>query len=186
MYRRLHQVRLGAITWFLRSPTFTGKTRHSLFPKRLKNGLLIRRIFISRDQSRRLELQASCRILYQPFCVRLRPFSIDDFKDKFVFGIQGNGIPVVAATSVSRIAFVAMFFLLEYEVPLFVELNLLGVGGKTPRVRRGVVRHACQQAGCAGSPFGDERWSSGLSFACHCLRRRVREWKRWFRRGGWN
>ena len=153
MYRRIHQVRFGSITWFLRSPTFTGKTRHSLFPKRLKNRLLVRLVFITRNQSRRLELQTSRRILYQPFCVRLRPFTIDDFKDKFVFGIQCNVIPVVAATSVSRIAFVAIFFLLENEVPLFVELNLLGVGGKTPRVRRGVVRHVCLPIGCSGSRF---------------------------------
>ena len=65
-------------------------------------------------------------------------------------------IPVVAATSVSRIIFVAIFFLFFDEVPLFVELNLLGLRGKKPRVRRVTVRHVRPQAGCAGSPFDDE------------------------------
>ena len=55
-------------------------------------------------------------------------------------------IPVVAATSIRRIILVAMLFFLVHEVPFLVVLNLFGVGGKKPRVRRGVIRRVCQQA----------------------------------------
>ena len=130
-----------------RSSTLERPSHRTLFPKRLKNGLFIRLVFITRDQSRRLVIQASRRILYQLFRIFDCPFAVDDIQHQFVFGIQGDMIPVVAATSVSRIIFVAILFFFSYEVPLFVELNLFRLWGKKRRVRRVTVRHVDRQAG---------------------------------------
>ena len=122
------------------SSTFAGTTRHSLFAKRLQQRLFIRLVLIARYQSRRLVFQAFRRLLYQQLRVLFRAFAVDYLKHEFMFGIQRNMIPVIAATSISRIVCVAMLFLLCDETPLLVELNLFGVGGKSRRVRRGVFR----------------------------------------------
>jgi len=119
--------------------------RPALDTERLKNRLFVGRILITRDQSRRLVIQASRRILYQLLRVLDRPLAIDDIQHEFVFGIQRDMIPVVAATSISRIVFVAIPFFLQS--PIFVELNLFRLWGKKRRVRRVTVRHVDRQAG---------------------------------------
>jgi len=119
----------------------------ALDTERLKNRLFVGRILITRDQSRRLVIQASRRILYQLLRVLDRPLTIDDIQHEFVFGIQRDMIPVVAATSISRIVFVAILFLFSYKVPFLVELNLFRLWGKKRRVRRVTVRHVDRQAG---------------------------------------
>ena len=141
MHRCIDQILRRTVTRLLGSSTFACTTRHSLLTKRLKNCLFIWLILITRDQSRWLVFQASRRILYQPFCILFRSLAIDHCKHEFVFGIQGNVIPVVATACIIRIVCVAVFLFFSYKVPFLVELYLFGLRGKKPRVRREVVRH---------------------------------------------
>ena len=157
-----------------RSSTSARTTRTLFCTKRLKNGLFVRLVFITRDQSRRLVFQAFRCQTQQQLGVPFRPFAIDHLQHKFVFGIHCDTIPVVAATSVRRMTFIAVFFLLVHEVPLFVELNLFGLWGKKPRVRRGVARRVRLPILYNGRRYWDQPSLNGWSFAYHCLRRRVR------------
>ena len=145
MNRRIYQILRRTITRLLRSTSFAHVFLGTWVTKRFKNCLFVRLIFITRDQSRRFVFQASRRFSHQPFRILFRPLAIDHFQYEFVFGIQGNVIPVVATTSVSRIVCVAVFLFLLNEVPFLVELNLFGQQGKKPRVRREVFRNVRQQ-----------------------------------------
>jgi len=112
--------------------------------KRFEDRLFIHSPFVARDQSRSLVFQAFRRVLHQQVRVLFRSFAVDDFQHKFMLGVNGNMIPVVAASGVSPqkglLVFVAMLFLLVNEVPLLVELNLVGVGGKNQPTRCEVLR----------------------------------------------
>ena len=107
----------------------------------------------------------------------LRQVTVDYLQHEFALGIQCNVIPVVAATSVSGIVFGALFFLLVNEVPLLAELYFRGGGGKTPRVHRGLPRRVRPQVACNESRYRHQHLTSDPFSACHCLRRRVRQWK---------
>ncbi len=93
-------------------------------------------------------------------------------------------VPVVAATRISRIVCVAVFLFLLHEVPLFVELDLLGVRGKTRPARHGVFRNALRQVACNGLPYRDRLSPSGPFFAFRFLHRHIRGWRRRFRPAG--
>ena len=140
MHRGIHQTLRNTITRSLRSPTLARPLRHTFFAERLQDRLFVRLVFIARHQARRLVFQAFRRLAYQLLRVLFRAFAIDDLQYEFVFRIECDVIPVIAATSVSRIVFVAVFLFLLHEVPLLDELDFFGVGGKSPRVRRGVFR----------------------------------------------
>jgi len=83
-------------------------------------------------------------------------------------------IPVVAATSISRIVCVAIFFLLVHKVPLLVELDFFRVGGKKPPILRGVFRSVRLQVWCSGKRYLCPLSTNVLFFAFRLLRRRVR------------
>ncbi len=180
MHRYIDQIFAGLELAALRSPGFSGAFRCSLNSKRFQNCFLIRFVFIACDEPGNPVLQAFGGSLDQQFRVGFRAFAVDDFKHKFVFGIQRNVIPVVAAACVSRISCVAMLLFFSHEVPLFVELNLLRCGGKIPQVRREVFRHVRPRVLCNGSPCRNRLSIIGLFFSCHCLRQHVRESKQLF------
>ena len=178
--RRIHQFSFRTIT---RSPWSSPSSRalgNSLFAERFKNRLDIRSPFVARYQSRRLEIQTFRRFSYQQFCVLFRSLPVDDFQDEFVFGIQRDVIPIVTTACVSRIVFVAVFLLFSDKVPLFVELNLLGIRGKKPRVRREVVRRVLRRVWCNGLRYRDRLLVNVRFSAFHFPRRHVRGWRRWF------
>ena len=175
--RRIDQVRRRTITWAFRTPSFSRAFWQPLLAERLQDGLFVGMVFIARDQSWRLVLQAFRRVFYQQFRVFFRSFAVDHFQHEFVFGIQGSVIPVIAASGINRIVFVAILLFFPNEVPLFVELHLVCVGGKIQQVCRVVARRVAQQAGYNGSPFADALSSNGLFYASHFLPRRVPEWK---------
>ena len=175
--RRIDQVRRRTITWAFRTPSFSRAFWQPLLAERLQDGLFVGMVFIARDQSWRLVLQAFRCIFHQQFRVFFRSFAVDHFEHEFVFGVQGSVIPVVAAAGISRIGFVAIFLLLQNEVPFFVELYLGCVGGKFRRVRRGVLRHVSRRVGCNGSPFLGVLSPGGLFFASQFLPRHDRGWK---------
>ena len=175
--RRIHQILFRTITRSLRSTSPAGTFRRSLFTERLQNRLFVRFVFVARYQPRRLEIQAFRRFLHQQFRVLFRSFAVDDFQHEFVFGIKGDVIPIVAATGVRRIIFVATFLFLPHKVPLFVELNLLGLWGKNPRVRRGELRRVRLQVLCNDLPSRDRLSGVVLFFAFRHRRRRVRGWR---------
>ena len=178
--RRINQFSFRTITGSTWSPLPSRALGNSLFAERFKNRLAIRSPFVARYQSRRLEIQTFRRFSYQQFRVLFRSLSVDDFQDEFVFGIQRNMIPIVTTARVSRIVFVAVLLLFSDKVPLFVELNLLGVRGKKPRVRREVVRRVPRRVLCNGLRYRDRLLVNVRFSAFHCPRRHVRGWRRWF------
>jgi len=186
MNRRIDQILFRTITRSLRSPSFAGALGRSLFAERLQYRFFVRFVFIARYQSRNLEIQAFRRFLYQQFRVLFRPFAVDDFQHEFMFGVQGDVIPVVAATGVSRIAFVAVFLFFPHKVPLFVELNLFGVRGKNRPTHRAVVRRVLQRVLCNGLRYQDRPSGVVPFFAFPLLRRRVRGWRWRFLSAGGN
>lgn len=185
MHCCIHQVLRCAKTCFLRSTAFSCWMRQILLSEGLKNCLPVRLVFVAGNQPRRFELQAVSRFLYQLFCICFRAFAVDHFQHKFVFGIKGNVIPIVTASGIRRIVFVAMFLFFPNEVPLLVELNLFRVRGTVllkmgQQVRREVVRHVLRQVVCNDLRYRDQLSPNVLFFAFHSPRRRVREWKRRF------
>jgi len=178
--RGINQLPFRTITRSSGTPTSSCAFGDSFFAECFKNRLDIRSPFIARYQSWRLEIQTFRRFSYQQFRVFFRAFAVDDFQHEFMFGIQGDVIPIVAASRVSRIVFVTVFLLFSYKVPLFVELNLLGVRGKKQRVPREVFRRVPRRVLCNDLRYRD-RLSINVRFsAYHFPRRRVRGWRRWF------
>ena len=158
----------------------TRRFRDMPFTERLQNRIPVRFIFVTCYQSRNLGIQAPSRFLYQKYSLLFRPFAIDHFQHELVFGIKGDVIPIVTATPISRVVFVAIFLLLFDEAPFLVELNFLGVRGKKQRVHRVILPHVLRRAGCSGSPFADGLFPGGLFFASHFPRRHAQGGKRQF------
>jgi len=131
-----------------RSSPFASARTDTLLAKGFQNRLPVRLVLIAGDQSRSLVVQAFGRLLNQQLRVVFRPLAVDHFQHEFMFGIQRDMIPIVAATSVSRILRVALFLLFSHEVPLLVELDFVGVWGKKRPVRREVFPRACRQVWC--------------------------------------
>jgi len=178
--RCIDQLLFRTITRTFRSASFSSTPWQSFFAKRLQKSLFVRFVFIARYQPRRLTIQAFRRFLHQQFRVFFRSLSIDHFQHEFVFGIKGNVIPVVAASGISGIIFVAVFLLFPNEVPLLVELNFLGIWGKNSPTLRGFVRRVLPPIS-----YNDLRSRDRLSvndpfFAFRILRQCVRGWQRWF------
>lgn len=134
--RRINEVLRRNVKRSPRTARQTGRRRNVMFAERLQDRSFIRFPLVAGDQPGSLEIQAFGRVLDKCFRIVFRPLAVDDFQYEFVFGIQRDVIPIVAATSVRRIISVAIFLFLFDEVPLLVELNLFRLGGKAPRVRR--------------------------------------------------
>jgi len=176
--RRIDQILARLVSRSLRTATFAGSLGSSFDSKGFQNRLLVRLVFVARDQPRSLVFQAFRRVLHQQVRVLFRPFAVDDFQHKFMLGVQRNMIPVVTASGIIRIFFVAMLLLLVNEVPLLVELNLVGVGGKNQPTRREGLRRVLQPISCNDLLYRDRLLTNVLSFAHRHLQRRVREWRR--------
>jgi hypothetical protein len=68
----------------------------------------------------------------------------DDRQDQPVLGVVGDVVPPVSLVVIGRVGGVAMRRLLGDERPFLVELDLAGLGGKRPRVRRGRLGRAAR------------------------------------------
>ena len=180
--RRIHQIIRCNTNRSTRTTRQTGRRRNVPLAERFQNHRRIRLPLVTRNQSRRLEIQASGGILHQCPRIVFRSFSINHFEDEFVLGIQGDMIPVVATTGVRRIIFVAIFLFLLNKVPLFVELDFLRLGGKARRVRHGGFRRVLRRALCNDLPYQDRLSISVRFSASRSPRRRVPEWIRRFPR----
>jgi len=64
MDRRIHQIQGRTIAWLPRSSAYERPPWHGLDAERFKNGLFVRRIFITCHQSWRFVIQASRRIFH--------------------------------------------------------------------------------------------------------------------------
>ncbi len=183
--RRIDQSFFRTINSPLRSSGPSRAFRRPSFAERLQNRLFVRLVLVARNQTRTPEIQSPSRFPYQQFRILLRPLAVDDLQDEFVFGVQGDMVPVVAASGVSRIVFVAIFLFLFHEVPVrqetqFVELDFLRPGGKLPRAHHEALRHVLRQVACSGSRFANVSFPIGLSSSCRSPRRRVRGGRRLF------
>lgn len=150
MHRCIHQILRRTITRLLWSTTFTCTLRLLPFTKLFQYCRRVRLILITRYQTGSPVFQAFRRQMNQPSGVLEGAFTIDHLQHKFVLCVQRNVIPVIAAVSIGRIVFVAMFFFFVHEVPLFVELDFFALGGKEQRVRREVVRRVRRQVLSSG------------------------------------
>ena len=168
-----------------RTTTQSRRRRNMSLTERFEDRLFVGLVFVTGDQTWNLVFQPFRRVLNQQFRILFRAFAVDHFQHKFVFGIKGNVIPIVTASGIRRIVFVAMFLFFPNEVPLLVELNLFRVRGTVllkmgQQVRREVVRHVLRQVVCNDLRYRDQLSPNVLFFAFHSPRRRVREWKRRF------
>ena len=175
--RRINQIFCRHVKCTTRSSRQSRRRWNVPLTERFQNRLFIRFVFVTGNQSWSLVFQAFRRVAYQQLRVLFRAFAVDDFQHEFVFGVNANVIPIVAAAHISGIVFVAMLFLFLDEVPLLVELNLLRVRGKNRPTRRGVLRRVHRQVACNGLRCRDQRSANALSSAFQSLRQRVREWK---------
>lgn len=154
--RCINQSWLRSIRRALGASTFSCSLRKPFVAECLQYRGLVRLVFITRNQTRRLMFQDSCRFLHQQFGVLFRAFAVDDRQDKFMFGINRNMIPIVATASVSRITGIAICFLLSDKIPLFVELYLFGLWGKKQPTLHGVARHGVLPISYNGLRYCDQ------------------------------
>ncbi len=178
--RRVDQVFFRTINRPPRSSGPSRAFRRPSFAERLQNRFFVRLVLVARYQSRTPEIQAPSRFLHQQFRIRFRSLAIDDLQNELVLGVQRDVIPVVAATQISRIVFVAVFLFLFHEVPLLVELNFLRVRGKKRPTRHEALRRDHRQVVCSGSRFVNVSFPIGLSSSCRSPRRHVQGGRRLF------
>jgi hypothetical protein len=109
------------------------------FPVGLQDGFGVGRILVAGHQVHLPTFRPLMKILDQPVRLFFGPSAHHDAHDQAMFGVKSHVIPAVAAQVVVGIISIAVLFLFLHERPLFVELDFLGVGGKKPRVHRGVL-----------------------------------------------
>ena len=178
MNRRIDQILAGLVTRSFRTTSLAGSFRGPLDAERFQNRLPVRLVFIARDQPWSPVFQAFRRFTHQQLRVLFRPFAVHHLQHKSMLRINRHVIPVVTTTGISGIVFVAIFLFLPNEVPLLVELKLLGLRGKIRRVRREVFPHALRQVACNESPFAGEFFPNDLFSASRSLPRHAQESKR--------
>jgi hypothetical protein len=178
MHRRIHQIFARLVSRAFRTSTFAGAFRSAFDTERFQNRLLIRLVFIARNQSRSPVFQAFGRVVHQQLRVLFRSFAVDHFQHEPMFRINCNMIPIVATAGISRIVFVAMLFLFVNKVPLLVELEFLRLGGKPPRVRREVAPHVHRQVACNESRFASAFFPTDWSSSYRSPRRHAQGGRR--------
>lgn len=178
MNRRINKAWLRSVTRSSRTSSTSSPFGHSFLTERLQNRFFVRLVPVARHQSRNTEFQALSRSSDQQFRIRLRSLAVDDLQHELVLGIQGDVVPIVTASGVSRIVFVAVFLFLFHEVPLLVELNLLRFGGKRQRVHHGVVRRVPRRSVHSVRRFDNPLRSVVPSCEARFPRRDARRWRR--------
>lgn len=73
-------------------------------------------------------------------------FADDHFQHQSMIGIVGDVIPLVATEEIFFDLGVTVLLLFADEGPLFIQLDLVGIGGKSPPVRRATGGHAFLRA----------------------------------------
>ena len=72
------------------------------------------------------------------FRVGLQTLADHNFQDQTAIGVECDMIPLIATKPVLLLGGIAVLLFLGDEGPLLIQLHLAGIGGKKPRVRRGV------------------------------------------------
>ena len=83
-------------------------------------------------------------LLDQFLAGRAVPFAGHQGQEQPALRIDGGVVPVVASEPIQGVERIARRLLLEDEPPLLIDLDLTRLGGKKPRVRRGVSRRGCR------------------------------------------
>src|SRR4029077_9452069 len=91
----------------------------------------------------------------------------DGADDQAMFRVQGQVVPAIPAQVIGGGGGGAVLLPFADERPLLVELDLARVGGKRPRVRRGVAGLAHPPTGKSGSPCSCSRRPTGRFAAPH-------------------
>ncbi len=161
LFHRDHAITLAnfvdrRVVQFLRQTTPGENPRASRLPLRwfllrlTEGGLdrvLVGRQFVGGDEVRDVAAEPPLDVGDDRFGVLHSPGSDDHRQDESAFGVKGDEVPCVAAVGVVGIVRVAILLLLADERPFLIDLDLAGLGGKSPRVRRG-------RAGRDGRPGG--------------------------------
>ena len=105
----------------------------------LQDGLRVGGVFVAGHQLHHAAFGPLMKIFDEKLRVFLGALAHHGTHDQAMLRVQDDVVPALALLIVVRIAAVAVLFLLADERPLFVELDLARLGGKRPRVRRGVA-----------------------------------------------
>ena len=135
--------------------------RHRLITIGFQDRPAVRLVFIAGYEVHRSVTGPLLEIRHQRLDLLDRPLARHHADHQAMLGIDGHMVPVVSLPSVVGVGRIAAFFLLAHKRPLFVELNLACIGGKRPRVRRGVGGRGRRPTDCNASPYLDAHPANG-------------------------